>query len=1151
MRALALFALLISVLAACPPAKPDCNASSCPTGCCSMDGECLPGNDKQACGTGGLFCRACEAADTCAGQRCDLVRPDAGACPTAFHRCDDRCVSNDDVATCGDRCDSCPRSPNGTATCAQDQCGLSCKAGFHVCGSTCADDTSPMSCGDRCGPCSFPPNSMPSCTNRQCDFSCANGFHRCGDECVPDTDPASCGGRCSPCGAPTNGSATCVGRTSDAGTTLSCDFVCGAGFHRCGMACLSDDAPESCGTSCTPCPSTANGTATCAQGACGIQCAGGFNFCGGGCVPDTSATACGPSCSVCSAPDGGAPVCQSNACAFTCAAGFNPCNGQCASATDVTSCGASCTTCPDGVPGSIPTCDGTSCGTTCAAGNTTCGSAPVSCVGPSVASACGAGCTTCATGNASQRATCVSGACGLACIDSCGAVCVDEQRDSTNCGACGTACGSTEACVEGRCRPACANGVVFTGIAEQLPHAFVAGTAPRFWAVDVTGDGRLDLVATAGTSRFAFINEGNARFTGQPPADAGTTLLPLASADFSLDGRDDLIAGDLRALWVVAQTSAGFASPLVLFTNGQNGLTVPADFTGDGRPDLLRVPMLGNFNADLWVNASADGGAPFSQTRNAAPNLLQAELARAADFTNDGRADLVTAQAGQLRVFVTSGATAFTQAATAPSISGLVAMATGELTGDGNEDLAVVTASAVSVLPGNGDGGIAAATFTTNGGATLAAIEIADLDGDALDDLALGTGRGLEILWATGPGTFTPPDVYEVDGFTNASPANQLQLVDVTGDGRLDAVVGNALVKASLVRNGATGRGFERTVKTAVAGGGEFVLAARLDGDARTDLIVSRRATVSSMLPIATQTRVLRANADGTFAVGPDDLLTRPEAVGDFDADGQPDLLRLDCPNPPLPDGGVNPTPMPCVARLEFGASFRFGAASVSLPLNELATEVLLRAGDLDGDGAPDVVARTKRGFLVFHNDGARQFGAPVVTPFLPAVVELQLTDVDRDGRLDLVVLANANAPRAVFILFSRPTGLVLAPRVSAFDFDTGLASGFVDADAFPDVAGSTGVLVLGNGAATFSRGADWRPATVQTNASFLVDTDGDGRGEVVSRSFATTTLANPAVPVRGFSARVERFADVTGDGVPDWVGVSSTALIVGVGRCR
>lgn len=1134
--------LLVLALTGCPQEKPPCNLSTCPDGCCSSAGECLPGNDKAACGTGALFCRACEGDDTCADKRCDLVRPDAGVCPSGFHRCLEACASNEDVATCGSRCSPCPAT-NGTPTCTGGVCGVSCRAGTHLCGTTCVDDDAVNSCGTRCGPCSVPANSRPACTNKQCDFECNNGFHRCGDACAEDTQPASCGSRCTPCPAPANGTATCT-------PAQACDFVCNVGFHRCGDACVSDTAPTSCGSRCTPCPTPANGAATCVMGQCDFTCSAGFNACAGACAPASSITACGPTCATCTAPDGGAPVCASNACAYTCAAGFNPCNGACASTSDVTACGASCTRCAEGVPGSVPTCDGTACSTTCAVGNTRCGGPTGSCVGPDVATACGAGCSACPGGGPLERATCTAGSCGTACIDTCNAACADRQRDPANCGACGATCGAG-ACIDGACRARCTAGVVFGGIAEVLPQAFTAGTAPRAWAVDVTGDGVLELVATAGTSRFTFVNQGNARFAPPTVADAGTTLLPLGAADFELDGRADLIAGDGRALWVVAQTAAGFSAPLALFTNGQNAVTLSADFTGDGREDLVRVPQLGNLNADFWVNGSADGGAPFTQTRNAAPNLLQADLARAADLTGDGRADVITAFAGQLRVFVASGASAFTQFSPPPAVqNGVVGFAAGELTRDAHRDVATITNSAVFVLAGAGTGALAAPTLVANAGSTLAAVEAADLDGDGFMDLALGTGRGLEVLWSTGPGTFSPPEVFEVDGFTPAAPASQLQLVDLTGDGRLDAVLSNALVRPVLVRNRSAGRGFERTVTTALTGG-EFLQVGRFDGDGRDDLLVSRRASAVSLLPVPTLSRVLRANGDGGFTLGAEDALTRPEAVADFDQDGELDVLRLDCPSPPLPDGGFSTTPVPCFAKVEFGAAMRFGGASVSLALNVFATEVQLRAADLDGDGRVDVLVRTNAGFSLYRNLGARQFAAPALTPFLPAVVDLAFGDIDRDGKTDFAVLANANAPRAVHVLLARGGGFSLAPRVPGFDFETSLTLGFVGTDAFPDLAGGSGVLLQGDGAGGFTRGSDWRPGPAGTGVSYVVDTDGDGRGEVVSRQFNQTVLANPEVLPRGFAGRVERFADVTGDGVPDWVQLTPTQVVVGVGRCR
>lgn len=692
--------------------------------------------------------------------------------------------------------------------------------------------------------------------------------------------------------------------------------------------------------------------------------------------------------------------------------------------------------------------------------------------------------------------------------------------------------------------------MLFAGIAETLPHALSSGVDPRFWAVDVTNDGKLDLLAAAGSTRFTWVNDGNARFLTPAAADAGTALHSLGTADFALDGRADLIAGDARALWLVAQSVTGFSSPLVLFTNGQSGVTLAADFTGDGRADLLRVPQVGNLNADFWVNASADGGAPFSQTRNAAPNLQQAELAEAGDLTADGRADLVTASTGQLRVFVTNGATAFTQITPLPVVQpGVVGLAIGELSRDTHADVALITSTAVLLSTGTGTGALSPPNVITNAGTTLAAIEVADLDLDGFADIALGTGRGLEVLWNTGAGTFSTADVYEVDGFTPASAAATLQLVDLTGDGRLDAVLSNTLVRPVLLRNGPSGRGFLKTHRTALTNA-EFVLSGKFDGDGRDDLLISRRAMVTSMLPIATQTRVLLSLADGGFSVGTEDTLTRPEAVVDFDSDGTPDVLRLDCPPLLLTDGGASATPAPCFARVEFGSALRFGTAGVSMTLNEVASEVLLRAADFDNDGRVDVLARTREGFWVLRNLGARSFANGVLTPFLLHVQELSVAEVDRDGRPDLVVLAGSSAPRTLFVLSGRGSTFSMAPRIEGVDFETTVAAGFVTSDGFPDLALGNGGLLTGSANGSYTRGADWKPGPALTGVSFVADLDGDGLGEVVSRQFTSTVLGGQAA-ARSFAGRVERFADVTGDGVPDWVQLSSTALIIGVGSCR
>ena len=56
-RSIPVLVLVTLLFAGCPKEEPPCNATTCPDGCCTSAGVCQPGNDKAACGTGGLFCR--------------------------------------------------------------------------------------------------------------------------------------------------------------------------------------------------------------------------------------------------------------------------------------------------------------------------------------------------------------------------------------------------------------------------------------------------------------------------------------------------------------------------------------------------------------------------------------------------------------------------------------------------------------------------------------------------------------------------------------------------------------------------------------------------------------------------------------------------------------------------------------------------------------------------------------------------------------------------------------------------------------------------------------------------------------------------------------------------------------------------------------
>lgn len=192
---------------------PDCTPVS---GC----GECAEG---LVCDETSETCVECLVDAQCAGVAiCDQVN-NVCACPQGTHLCDKECLPDDSVGSCGDRCQSCPSDPNGTATCEAGACGLQCADGLlfdpasNSCvecatSNDCADPSAPVCVEGICGGCSAPSDcagrgATPICEpdSGACVACTAADSSGCGDF-VCDLDTNTCGstlagslGGCEPC----------------------------------------------------------------------------------------------------------------------------------------------------------------------------------------------------------------------------------------------------------------------------------------------------------------------------------------------------------------------------------------------------------------------------------------------------------------------------------------------------------------------------------------------------------------------------------------------------------------------------------------------------------------------------------------------------------------------------------------------------------------------------------------------------------------------------------------------------------------------------------------------------------------------------------------------------------------------------------------
>ncbi|MGV9195233.1 FG-GAP-like repeat-containing protein [Microbacterium sp. MC2] len=198
-----------------------------------------------------------------------------------------------------------------------------------------------------------------------------------------------------------------------------------------------------------------------------------------------------------------------------------------------------------------------------------------------------------------------------------------------------------------------------TGFGTQ--HGWRTGIHHRV-VVDVTGDGRPDVVGFADAGVYVARNTGSsfaapaqwARIFGSAPAAGGwvESKNPRAVVDVTGDGLADLVGFGNRGVYVARNTGSGFATPkrwVANFANSQGWRadTHPryvTDLNGDGRPDIIGFGGRGAYvslntgtsfrNPVLWSSEFGSSALAGSWRTDQHPRTL-------ADVDGDGRLDIV------------------------------------------------------------------------------------------------------------------------------------------------------------------------------------------------------------------------------------------------------------------------------------------------------------------------------------------------------------------------------------------------------------------------------------------------------------------------------------------------------------------------------
>ena len=662
---------------------------------------------------------------------------------------------------------------------------------------------------------------------------------------------------------------------------------------------------------------------------------------------------------------------------------------------------------------------------------------------------------------------------------------------------------------------------------------FVDGVVEEIAKGDFNGDGKIDIASTNHYGSITILlNKGDGTFAEGivSPADKPYAV---AVGDFNRDGKLDL-----------AVTNNPNDTVSILIGNGNGTFVQTASYPVNHKPRSVAV---GDFDGDGWLDlVTTNNSYPTPDTVSVLRNNGDGTFAPqvdfyvgvnvssvvVADFNRDGKPDIATVQYGStISILLNAGGINFLAHHDYPTPGFYTyEMAVGDVNNDGLLDLVNVssTGSLAAVYLNNaaqpGDF-LPKVTYPVEFGADKIALSDVDRDG-SLDIVVTNySGYSISVLHNNGNGTFAPKTDYR----TGNNPVS-LAAADFDGDGKPDVAVGFSGNTVGILHN--DNGAFRGRQQYTPGSSAREAAAVDLNGDGKPDIVTasSQGNTLAVLLN------------DGTGNYLPPTSIpagNSPQAIasGDFNRDGVPDIVVANRDSSTL-------SVFPGIGDGTFAARTDYPTADSPLSV---------AVGDLNGDGFPDLVTTGsgKISVLLAANGDFQRTDYS-----LYGVAGIALSDIDSDGRLDIVTTSHNNGTMNIFrnigggvfmqslaftanmspaavavgdlngdgkpdivtannsvndgsISVFRNTGGLTFVRTDYLLRKAGykLALGDFDGDGSLDVAAldNTTIGIFCNlGGGTFAPRVDYLGSSVETNLASS-DLDGDGTSDLIISDFGNT----------------------------------------------